>query len=89
MKRDEDRTRAKEKAKELVDKMTVECEVHLAVAEQLTRESVVPGSAFLVVNDEVVFVKGSNSCVLYVGTGQPDERTAALTGKKSVKVPVK
>lgn len=46
----------------------------------------VPGSAFLVVNDEGEFVPGSGRCLLYAGTGQPDGRTAALSGKKCVEI---
>lgn len=56
-----------------------------------SRELTVPvsGQAFLVVNEEGAHVRGSGSYVLYVGTGQPDERTAALSGRKCVEVPVK
>lgn len=56
-----------------------------------SRELAVPisGQAFLVVDEEGAHVKGSGSYVLYVGTGQPDERTAALSGKRCVEVPVK
>ncbi len=46
----------------------------------------VPGSAFLVVNDEGEFGPGSGRCLLYAGTGQPDGRTAALSGKKCVEI---
>ncbi len=46
----------------------------------------VPGNAFLVVNDEGEFVPGSGRCLLYAGTGQPDGRTAALSGKKCVEI---
>ena len=46
----------------------------------------VPGSAFLVVNDEGEFVPGSGRCLLYAGTGQPDGRTAALSWKKCVEM---
>lgn len=46
----------------------------------------VPGSAFLVVNDEGEFVPGSGRCLLYAGMGQPDGRTAALSGKKCVEI---
>lgn len=62
--------------------------VSLAAGETKDIEIKVPGSAFLVVNDEGEFVAGSGSCTLYVGTGQPDARTAALTGKRSVEVPI-
>lgn len=56
-----------------------------------SRELTVPvsGQAFLVVDDEGAHVKGSGRYVLYVGTGQPDERTAALSGKRCVEVSVK
>ena len=33
-----------------------------------------------------VFVPGSGRCLLYAGTGQPDGRTAALSGKKCVEI---
>ena len=46
----------------------------------------VPGSAFRVVNDEGEYVPGSGRCLLYAGTGQPDGRTAALSGKKCVEI---
>lgn len=62
--------------------------VSLAAGETKDIEIKVPGSAFLVVNDEGEFVAGSGNCTLYVGTGQPDARTAALTGKRSVEVPI-
>lgn len=56
-----------------------------------SRELTVPVSrqAFLVVDEEGAHVRGSGNYVLYVGTGQPDERTAALSGKRCVEVPVK
>lgn len=55
-----------------------------------SRELTVPvsGQAFLVVDEEGAHVRGSGSYVLYVGTGQPDERTASLSGKRCVEVPV-
>lgn len=62
--------------------------VSLQAGESKEVELRVPGSAFLVVNEEGVFVEGSGNCLLYVGIGQPDERTAALTGKKSVEIAV-
>lgn len=53
-----------------------------------SRELTVPvsGQAFLVVDEEGAHVRGSGSYVLYVGTGQPDERTASLSGKRCVEV---
>ena len=63
--------------------------ISLQAGEAKEVELKVPGSAFLVVNEEGAFAEGSGSYVLYVGVGQPDARTAALTGKKSVEVAVK
>ena len=48
----------------------------------------VDGSAFYSVNDNGEHVFDSRKYELYVGLGQPDARTEALTGKKSVKVDV-
>ena len=62
--------------------------VFLEAGESREMEIKVSGRAFLVVNDEGEFVQGSGKYLLYVGTGQPDERTAALSGKRSVELPV-
>lgn len=62
--------------------------IFLGAGERREVEIKVSGGAFHVVNDEGEFVKGSGRCLLYVGTGQPDERTAALTGKTCVEIPV-
>lgn len=48
----------------------------------------VDGSAFYAVNDNGEHIFDSRKYELYVGLGQPDARTEALTGKKSVKVDV-
>ena len=45
--------------------------------------------AFMVVNDEGEFVPGGDSAVLFVGGGQPDARTEALTGKKNLQIVVR
>lgn len=63
--------------------------VSLQAGESKEIEIKVPGEAFLVVNEEGKFQEGSNQCLLYVGTGQPDARTEALSGKKSVEISVK
>lgn len=55
-------------------------------ARQITLK--VDGSAFYAVNDNGEHVFDSRKYELYVGLGQPDARTEALTGKKSVKVDV-
>lgn len=60
--------------------------VFLEAGEEKEMEIMVSGDAFLVVNEEGEHVKGSGTYRLYVGTGQPDERTAALSGKSCVEV---
>ena len=60
--------------------------VFLEAGEQKELEIAVSGDAFLVVNEEGEHVKGSGKYLLYVGTGQPDERTAALSGKSCVEI---
>lgn len=62
--------------------------VFLEAGERREIDVTVSGDAFLAVNEEGVFVKGSGKYLLYVGTGQPDRRTAALTGKKCVEIAV-
>lgn len=60
--------------------------VFLAAGEEKELEIAVSGNAFLVVNEEGEFVKGSGKYRLYVGTGQPDRRTAALSGKSCMEI---
>lgn len=62
--------------------------VFLEAGESRETDLTVSGDAFLVVNEEGVFVEGSGHYVLYVGTGQPDQRTAVLTGKKCAEIVV-
>ncbi len=62
--------------------------VFLEAEERTEMDMTVSGNAFLAVNEDGVFVKGGGKYTLYVGTGQPDSRTAALAGKKCVEVPV-
>ena len=63
--------------------------VFLEAGESRKVDMTVSGNAFLAVNEEGAFVEGGGSYVLYVGTGQPDERTAALSGRRCVEVAVK
>ncbi|MDE6601236.1 MAG: glycoside hydrolase family 3 C-terminal domain-containing protein [Lachnospiraceae bacterium] len=63
--------------------------VYLEAGESRELDMTVSGNAFLAVNEEGAFVEGGGSYVLYVGTGQPDERTAALSGRRCVEVAVK
>lgn len=60
--------------------------VFLDAGEEKEMEIAVSGDAFLVVNEEGEHVKGSGKYRLYVGTGQPDRRTEALTGKSCVEI---
>ncbi|MBD5517258.1 MAG: glycoside hydrolase family 3 protein [Lachnospiraceae bacterium] len=62
--------------------------VSLQAGESKEIEIKVRGDAFLVVDEEGKFQKGSDKCLLYVGTGQPDRRTEVLSGKKSVEITV-
>ncbi len=62
--------------------------VYLEAGESREMDIVVSGNAFLVVDEEGTVIPGSGSYVLYVGTGQPDRRTTALTGKKCVEIAV-
>lgn len=62
--------------------------VFLEAGERREIDVTVSGDAFLAINEAGVFVKGSGKYLLYVGTGQPDRRTAALTGKKCVEIAV-
>lgn len=62
--------------------------VFLEAGESRETDLTVSGDAFLAVNEEGVFVEGGGHYVLYVGTGQPDQRTAVLTGKKCAEIVV-
>lgn len=62
--------------------------VSLSPGERLSVGICVQGEAFQVVNEEGERVWGSGKYMLYVGTGQPDQRTEKLSGKKSVGVAV-
>ncbi len=62
--------------------------VALQAGECREVEIKVSGEAFLVVDEMGEYVRGSRRCLLYVGTGQPDRRTAILSGKESVELSV-
>lgn len=62
--------------------------IFLEAGESREMDIKVSGQAFLVVNDEGAFVQGSGRYLLYVGTGQPDERTTVLSGKKCAEIPL-
>ncbi len=46
----------------------------------------IPEEAFLAVNEEGEFVKDGTNYKLFVGFGQPDDRTCQLTGKSSIEI---
>lgn len=60
--------------------------VALAPGEEKTVTLEVPVKVFSVVNEEGHSVYTGTGADIYVGFGQPDERTEELTGKKSVKL---
>lgn len=62
--------------------------VSLGAGESKTVTITVSGDAFRAVDDDGEFVQDSCKYELFVGTGQPDRRTAELTGKESMKVEV-
>ena len=63
--------------------------VHLAPGERKQLEIAVNPAALTVVNDAGERIPGSGRWMLYAGTGQPDERTKALTGKAAVCVEIR
>ena len=62
--------------------------VSLEPGEQKTVEVAINSSAFTVVNADGEHVPGSGHWTLYAHTGQPDARTARLTGKTAVQVSI-
>ena len=62
--------------------------VHLAVGEEKQVAVHLDQLTYTVVNNSGERVDGGGKYVLYVGTGQPDERTAELTGKRSVRIEI-
>ena len=57
--------------------------IHLEPGESKCFELQVPPAAFTVVDEDGRRFVDSRSFLLYVGTGQPDSRTEALTGQKA------
>lgn len=62
--------------------------VKLEAGEEKTVTMKVPARAFTVVNENGESVHTGTGADIYVGFGQPDDRTAELTGKKSVKLSI-
>ena len=62
--------------------------VHMKAGEKKQVAVHLDPLTFTVINSSGERVDGGGKYVLYVGTGQPDERTAELTGKKSVSIEI-
>ena len=60
--------------------------IALAEGEEKTVTVPIDPKAFTVINDEGQRIPGSGSWKLYAGLGQPDARTAELTGKTALSV---
>ena len=63
--------------------------VTLAAGEKKQLEIAIDPAALTVVNDAGQRIPGSGKWMLYAGNGQPDARTAELTGKQAVCVELK
>ena len=62
--------------------------VTLAPGAQMTVSVPVDAAAFSTVDDTGARVFDGTGAALYVGFGQPDDRTLALTGKPSVEITI-
>ncbi len=62
--------------------------IFLEAGERRDVTLTVPGDAFSAVNDEGERVRDSRRFMLYAGTGQPDARTYALTGRKGAETEI-
>ena len=67
-------------------KLAVFKRVELAPGEEKMVTLEIPRRAFTVVDEEGQFVHTGRGADIYVGFGQPDERTKELTGKKCLKI---
>ena len=63
--------------------------MELAAGEIKTLDIPLDPKAFTVVNEQGQRVAGVGPWTLYAGTGQPDARTEALTGKKAASFEMK
>ena len=63
--------------------------VFLGAGEEKTVTVDIDEKAFTVVTDEGKHVPGSGNWTLYAGFGGPDKRTEALTGRKTLAVPIR
>lgn len=62
--------------------------IHLAPREEKALTIEIDKAAFTVVNDAGERLPGSGSWTLYAGFGAPDQRTAELTGRKPLSLPL-
>ena len=62
--------------------------IHLAPHEEKALTIEIDKAAFTVVNDAGERLPGSGSWTLYAGFGAPDQRTAELTGRKPLSLPL-
>ena len=67
-------------------KLVVFKRVELAPGEEKMVTLEIPRRAFTVVDEEGKFVHTGRGADIYVGFGQPDERTKELTGRKCLKI---
>ena len=58
--------------------------IFVPAGQELVAEVALDEDTYTVVNDEGERIPGGRSYRLYVGTGQPDERTEELTGRKAL-----
>ncbi len=65
------------------------CRIGLGPGEKRVVEIPISANAFTVVTDSGERVQGSGTWTLYAHTGQPDERTFQLTGKRAVQVSIR
>lgn len=62
--------------------------IHLKKCEVIRAELPISEEAFLVVNEEGKYIKDGVNFKLYIGFGQPDERTFHLTQKRCIEISV-
>lgn len=69
-------------------KLAAFARVNLAPGEKKTVSVLIPNKAFSVVDEDGQSQFSGNKADIYVGFGQPDERTAQLTGKESIQITI-
>lgn len=69
-------------------KLAAFARVNLAAGEKKTVSVSIPAKAFSVVDEDGQSQFSGNKADIYVGFGQPDERTAQLTGKECIQITI-